>query len=190
MNPCALYQRLAETFAKHARYYAKRQGVDANDFEAWMWEVTLAKGAGTVHKCGSLLSQTPAYIATWAARYAIKCVQQQWHAEMIDESMTYQVAPSYTDEFTNYLEQIGEAWGIDVSQAIRVIDGGSVSPAFEQYIRSLGPQDKRIAVLLLSGLKCHHIYDPKHAPNGQRLAKRGATKRIHQELYQVLKKAA
>lgn len=190
MNPRALYQRLAATFAKHACYHAKRHGADAGDFEAWMWEVTLAKGAGTIHKCGPLLNQTPAYIATWAARYAVKRVQQQWHAEMIDESMTYQVAPSYSDEFTDYLEHIGALWGIDVSQAIRVIDGGSVSPAFEQYIRSLGPQDKRIAVLLLSGLKCHHIYDVRYAPNGQRLAKRGATKRIHHELYQVLKKAA
>lgn len=190
MNPRALYQRLAATFAKHARYYAKHQGVDAGDFEAWMWEVLLAKGVGTVHACGPLLSQTPAYIATWAARYAVKRVQREARAEELSESLTYQVAPSYSNDFIAYLERIGAEWGIDVSSAVAIIGDGSVSPAFEQYIRDLGPQDKRIAVLLLSGLKCHHIYDARFAPDGQRLAKRGPTKRIHQELYQVLKKAA
>lgn len=176
-----LYRKLAPAFAKHARYHAPHWGVDADDFEQWMWEVLLAKGAGVVHKCGPLFSQSPAYVATWAARYAIKRVQREWRAESLDESLTY-TPSAYSESFSEYLARIGSEWGIDVSQALAVIEGHEVSPEFEQYIRELGPQDKRIAALLLSGLRRSHIESAKLAP-------RRKTQEIHQQLYQILKAA-
>lgn len=179
----ALYQSLAPTFAKHARYRAARWDVDESEFENWMWEVLLSKGARVVHRCGPLLEQKPAYIATWAARYATKRVERQWHAESLDESMPYTVGPTYGNSFADYLEQIGAGWGIDVSAALDAIGGSEVSPAFEAYIRSLAPEDKRVAALLLSGLKRSHIAE-------QHLAPRPQARRIRQELIQVLKKAA
>lgn len=185
MDPCALYQRLAPTFAKHAAYHAPRWGVEAGDFEHWMWEKLLEKGAGVVHACGPLLDQTPAYIATWAARYAVKRVQREWQAECLDESMPDPAKRAYAETFSQYLERMGAEWGIDVSIALGAIGADEVSPEFEAYIRKLTPKDKRIAALLLSGLNRSHI-DKQF----RKIAPRRRTNRIHSELYQVLKKAA
>jgi hypothetical protein len=179
----ALYHKLQAAFTKHANFHAPRWDVDAGDFEGWMWEVLLAKGAGVIHQCGPLFDQTPAYIATWAARYAAKRVQREWRAESLDESLPCPERRAYTyssETFSDFLERMGAEWGIDTSEAVDAVQSGEVSPAFEAYIRSLTPQDKRIAALLLSGIKASHIKaDTTRTPY-----------RIRRDMIQALKKAA
>jgi hypothetical protein len=171
---------LLPIFAYYARYYARYYRLNADDLAGEMALVFVEKAASVVHRCGPLLAQSPAYIAKWAARYGIKRLRQ-WQADELDEAIAAN-PPRASSTFPAYLEQIGREWGIDVSAAIEAIGDGEVSPAFESYIRELGPEDKRIAALLLSGLRKSHI-------NAQRLAPRRKTRQIHREIVQILKAA-
>lgn len=183
MIPDDLAQVVVRVFPRYAKAYAYYVDLDPDELADEMHLILVEEGASVVHKCGPLLSQKPAYIATWAARCATKRLKRQWQVDYLDEK---DAAPEPTikgGDFAEYLERIGAEWGIDVSVALDAIGTDEVSPAFEQYIRELGPKDRRIAALLLSGLKRSHISE-------QHLAPRPRTKRIHHELYQVLKKAA
>lgn len=184
----ALYRRLAKAFREHARYRARPWDVEVDDFENWMWEVTFAKAATVEHACGPLLEQTEHYIALWAARYAVKRAERERHHEVLSESITYNPEPKRLTDFADYVERIGNEWGIDIGDAVDIIASGEVSPEFEEYIRALGPRDARVAALLLSGLRPYHIYKKDDA--GESFESERATKKVCKQLIQILKKAA
>lgn len=172
---------LLVTFRHHARYHATKHGLDAEDLLGEMCLIYAEKAQSVRHRCGPLLEQTPAYIALWAARYGVKRLKRQWQADYLDEEMATD-APRATGSFAEYVARIGHEWNIDVSDALAAIGTDEVCPAFEQYIRELKPEEKRIAALLLSGLRRSHI-------NRRKLASPTKTHRIHRELIQILKAA-
>lgn len=178
----ALYEHLKPAFTSAAKWYA-RTGYEADDIEQEMWRKVFESGAGVVHRCGPLLSQKPAYIAKWAARYAVRRLQRDNGRELVG---IYESVPAPQtragNTFFEYVEQLGEEWQIDVTSALEVIAETGVSLDFEAYIRALEPHERRIAVLLLSGLKRSHI-------EKQKLAPRRKTEQIYPELIQALRVA-
>jgi hypothetical protein len=177
------YEHLKPAFASAAKWNAFKTGYEADDIEQEMWAVVLERGAGVVHRCVPLLSQKPAYVAKWASIYALRSLRGQSGREVIGLSEDIPAPATRVEgDFYAYVERLGEEWRIDVSEALEAIAYGEASPEFEAYIRELEPRDKRIATLLLSGLKRSHIEE-------QKLARRRRTKQIHRELYQILKAA-